>query len=292
MVEVWFIYAFLTAILISIALIIEKKTLLKEHAMEFCAVLSLFTLLVSLPLFLFIDYSKLQLMQLALLFFLSVIGSIGFLLVTKSVRHMEISSSSPLLALSPGVIALFAFIFLGESLTLKQIGGIGFLIFGSYILETKSAHNLLEPLKIFAKSRYIHYILLALLLFGITAVFERFILFHLDMEPVAFIAFVHVFLAVNFFAMLHLFHDGFRGVKRGVKRVGWWVFLVAVFLVGSRLAQASAIKLAYVGLVVSIKRFSVFFTVLIGGKLFREKNVFRKSIASLIMILGIVLIAI
>jgi len=60
--------------------------------------------------------------------------------------------------------------------------------------------------------------------------------------------------------------------------------------VGHRLAQMQAIQLAYAGLVIAIKRMSAFFVVLIGGEIFHEKNLLRKSIACLIMIGGAALI--
>ena len=47
-----------------------------------------------------------------------------------------------------------------------------------------------------------------------------------------------------------------------------------------------AIQLAFAGLVIAVKRMSAFFVVLIGGELFHEKNLLRKSIACLIMLAG------
>ena len=132
--------------------------------------------------------------------------------------------------------------------------------------------------------------LFALLLYGATSVFDRILLYRYDMEVEALMAFGHFFGAINFFVMLAIFHDGFKGIKHGMKNAGWWIFFMAIFTVLSRFALAGAVKIAYVGLVSAIKRTSVFFSTLIGGELLHEKNLFRKSVAALIMVIGAVLI--
>jgi transporter family protein len=289
--QIWLIYALTAAVFVSAATLTAKKTLFKEHAMEFAAILSLFALILVTPFFFLIDYSALKITPIIILFFTSLLGASAFCLVAKSIRHMEISDSTPLLAIGPGITAILAFIFLKEALTLNQVLGIALLIIGAYSLETKSSLKLFDPIRIFKKSKYIHYIFIALLLYGITAMFDRVLLFRLDMQVEAFLAFVHLFLAFHIILMLHIFHDGFKGMKKGIKRVGWWILLVAIFTIGYRFAQAEAVKIANVGLVVAIKRMSAFFTVLIGGELFHEGHLVRKLIATAIIIGGALLIA-
>jgi len=87
-----------------------------------------------------------------------------------------------------------------------------------------------------------------------------------------------------------VFHDGFQGIKRGLKNSGWWILLVAVFTLGYRVAQAEAVSIAYVALVGAIKRSSALFSTIIGGELFQEKNLFRKSVACLIIVVGVLII--
>ena len=65
--ETWLAYALASAIFTTAAVLTQKKTLIKEHAMEFSTVIAFFTLLVSLPFLLVIDYSKLQLIPLVIL---------------------------------------------------------------------------------------------------------------------------------------------------------------------------------------------------------------------------------
>jgi len=219
-------------------------------------------------------------------------GAIAFLLVAKSIRHMEISAASPLLVMGPAISAILAFFILGEKLTAIQIGGIMILILGSYILELKDYHDLFHPLRVVKQSKYFYYILLALILYAVCSVGDRMMLSRFGLEPVSYLALAHVFLAFHFLVMITIFHDGIRGITNGIKNAQPWLFLVALLTVGYRFAQISAVKVAYVGLVLPIKRMSAFFTTIIGGGIFHEHNLLRKSIACLIMIAGVVMIII
>ena len=91
---IWVALAFVAAIATSIGALIEKKTLFKEHAMEFTAVFSIFVMILSLPLFFLVDFSRLDLFSVGILFVMSIFDTIGFLLIAKSIRHMEISAVS------------------------------------------------------------------------------------------------------------------------------------------------------------------------------------------------------
>lgn len=288
----WLIYALICAIFTSAAVLVQKRTLIKQHAMEYSASLAFFNFVLSIPLFFLIDYSKVTLFPLIILFFISIFGAIAFLLIAKSIRHMEISSASPLFVLGPGITALLAFFILGEKLTLLQIFGISILIFGSYILELKNHHDLFHPLRILKQSKYVYFIILALLLYSFCAVFDRMMLSRFGVEPITYIAFAHVFLAFHFLIMMTFFHDGIKGIKSGIKNAGPWLLLIAILTIGYRLAQMQAIKVAYVGLVLPVKRMSALFTTMIGGGLYHEHNLLRKSVSCVIMITGMVFLII
>lgn len=286
----WIFFAFLTAVLVAASAITQKKALFKEHAMEFSATLSILSLIVAAPLFISIDWVRLEMFSLFILFFASMFEALAFLLIAKAMRHMGVSDMSPLLVMTPVFTALFAFIFLGESITLFQVAGLLLLILGSYVLELKRESDLLGPFKIFKQSKYLKLVFLAMILYGLTSTLDRLLLGTYKMQPEAYIAFFHLFIAIQFMIMLWVFFDGIKGVKNGLKNAGGWILIVALFTVGYRLAQSFAISEAKVALVSAIKRTSALFAVVIGGELFHEKNLFRKTIACLIMIAGVFMI--
>ena len=134
------------------------------------------------------------------------------------------------------------------------------------------------------KSNYFYYIFLALILYGFCSIFDKFIL--RTVSPLTYIPIVHFFIAINFIILICIFHNGFEGIKHGIKNAGKWIFLVAILVTGYRLAYAQAVSMTYVSLVIPIKRMSAFFATLIGGKIFHEKNLVQRVIACIIMLAG------
>jgi transporter family protein len=288
--ELWFLLSFGAAILTAFSSILEKKVLIKEHAMEFSATLAFSILLLSLPLFFFVDYNSLSLFFLVSIFFLCFLGALAFLFVAKSVRHLEVSEVSPILNLTPGVVVILAMIFLGEVLTIKQFSGVFLLLFGMYAIQLKEMKDFFKPFKFFKQKEYLKYILIAILLYSTLSIFDRFFLFNYGVSPITYVAFAHLFLAIHFLILLTIFHDGYKGIKKGFSKFGFWIVGMSLIVIAYRLSQTMAIKIAYVGLAVAVKRTSVFFTILLAGRFFHEKNIKKKLLSSAIMFLGVLLL--
>jgi len=278
----WYIFAILTALLTAAAAIVEKKTLLKEHAMEFSTVLAVFNFFIVLVLLPYINFNF-SLKILAMIYTASVFATIAFLFVAKAVRHMDISIVSPLLSFSPAVVAVLAFFILGERITYLQLFGILLLILGSFVLEAEN-HNTKKIFTKKFKSNYFYYIILALILYGFCSILDKFILNNIS--PLTYIPIVHFFIAINFIILICIFHNGFEGIKHGIKSAGKWIFIVAVLVTGYRLSQAQAISMTYVSLVIPIKRMSAFFATVVGGRVLHEKNLAKRTLACIIMLAG------
>lgn len=288
----WILLAFTAAILEGLASVYEKKTLFKEHAMQFSAVLAIFTALITLPVLLKPDFSHIGPLPAALIVAGSILASLGFLFATKGVRHTEISVSSPLFMLSPGITALLAFLLLGESLKPLQIFGILLLVAGGYVLEMKRGQSIRSNLKEITGAKYIHYIFIALLIFGTTAIFDRLVLGYYRLDPKTYLALIQICIAINFIIMMQIFHGGLKDIWSGIRSYGLSVLVIALMAVAYRFAQSTATSMAYVGLVISIKRTSSFFSTLIGGEMFKEENLGQKAAACLVMLLGLIMLVI
>ena len=282
----WYFFATLAAILTAAFTIIEKKTLLKEHAMEFSAVLAIFNFLIAIDLMPYINFN-LPIKTLGLMYLASVFGSIAFLFVAKAVRHMDVSIVSPLMTFSPAIVVVLAFFILGEKVTSLQLFGITLLIIGSYVLEAEN-HGTKKIFTKTFKSNYFYYIFLALILYSFCSIFDKFIL--RTVSPLTYIPIVQFFIAINFIILICIFHNGFDGIKHGIKNAGKWIFLVAILVTSYRLAYAQAVSMTYVSLVIPIKRMSAFFATVVGGRVFHEKNLVQRTLACVIMLTGAFLV--
>ena len=66
---------------------------------------------------------------------------------------------------------------------------------------------------------------------------------------------------------------------------------IAILLIGIRFAQFKAMSLMYVALVLGVKRLYILIATIIGGELFHDSRILRKSIAAIIMVGGAILLA-
>ena len=295
----WITYAFIAAIITAAASIVEKKTLNKQHAMEFSAALSIFIMIISIPFLLIAQYNDITLTKLGIIYATSIFGAVAFLFIAKATRHLAISITSPFTAFGPLFTAIIAAVILKEHLTLMQTGGLLVLVVGAYILESHPHQKILEPFRYIFKSRHIKYIFFALILYGFSSVFDKKILGApidggLGVPVMTYLPLVHFFIAINFIIMMIFFHDGFKGISAGIKHNWKWIFVAAVLTISYRFSQQVAIAMpgVLVSLVVPIKRMSALFSTIVGGEMFHEDHILRKSLACVIMIIGTILILI
>ena len=114
-----------------------------------------------------------------------------------------------------------------------------------------------------------------------------------SMNPFSFVLILYIFITLNLTILISIFHDGLKGIRKGLKSAGKWISLMAVVMLAGRLLMVYAITLpaAKIALVVALKRSGIVLTTFFGGEIFQDRRVKQKTIASLIMVLGAILIA-
>jgi uncharacterized membrane protein len=287
----WFAIALLSAFLSAFAAITQKKVLFNIGALEFSFLLSLVNLVFSIPFFFFIDYGTINSFNLTILLIKSVIGVAAFFCVMISLKNLDISNALPLLALTPGFIAVFAFFFLGESLTSLEVVGLILLMAGTFVLESSNGKAFVLPFSIFLKSKYHRFVLLALLLFTASSILDKLLLIKLNLSPISLTAFQHIYFAIIFSLIFLIFRKKTEPLHTMINKNNLgWIALISVLTIGYRYTQVVAIGLASVALVLAVKRTSVFWATIIGGKLFSDKDMLKRSIAAILILIGAILI--
>lgn len=283
----WFILAFASALFSAGAALSQKKVLFKIEALDFSFIVSVLTLIFTIPFFFWIDFNLLTFENLSVLYVKTILATFAFLCVMLVIKNLEISEALPLMILTPGFVAVFAFILIGDELSSKEVAGITLLIIGTYILETAGKKDVIHPFRIIFKSRNHLYVLLALLFFTASSILDRFLVTDLKLEPKAFMGFQHIFYAFNFCLIYLIRNKKLIEVKNfNSKSILLWIILIAVLTVAYRYTQIEAIKLAPVALVLAVKRISVFISTIAGGKIFKEKNLYWKAFATVVLIAG------
>jgi drug/metabolite transporter (DMT)-like permease len=288
----WFILAFISALFSAASAVSEKKVLFNLNALNFSFMVSAATFVFSLPFFLGVHMSQVSSDGLLILFAKTILSAAAFMCVMLSIKNLEISEALPLLGLSPALVAIGGVILVNDVLSGIEWLGIGLMAIGAYVLELKrGAKNPLEPFKaLFSFSKYA-YVFLALLLFTATSLIDRFLLKGDKFPPYTFMAFQQLFYAVIFAVIiLAKRRNPVRMVKELNRSAIYLIIAVAVFTVIYRYTQIEATKIAPVALVLSVKRLSVLFAVIYGGKLFSEENLYRRIGAVVIILFGTALL--
>ena len=288
----WFLLALISAVFSAFAAVSEKKALFSLNPLNFSFLVSLVTLVFSIPFFFAVNPADITSAGMAVLAFKTILSASAFLCVMLSLKNLEVSEALPLLALSPALVAVAGVILINDHLSLLQWTGVAVMVAGAYILELrKGTTNLLEPLKavlLFSKYRYVF---IALFLFMVSSILDRLLLKGFKLPPYTFMAFQQLFYAL-FFLVIILFKrvSITAGLKEGGRSLLILIAAVSVFTVIYRYTQIEATKLAPVALVLSVKRLSVLFAVIIGGKLFLEDNLKRRILAVIIILAGAALL--
>jgi hypothetical protein len=101
-----------------------------------------------------------------------------------------------------------------------------------------------------------------------------------------------MFVAFNSFIMIFVFHDGIKGIKHGIRSAGKWIGIMAILLLASRLLLVKSMSMpsAKIALIVALRRSSLIFSTFFGGEIFKDKHLKQRTLVSLIMVAGAILI--
>lgn len=288
----WIYLALISAVFSAFAAITEKKVLFRLDALDFSFFVSVITLILSIPFFFDAPLSINLSTPLIILFAKAVLSSIAFLCVMLAIKNLEISEALPLLALSPGLVAILGVLLIQDTLMLNEWLGLFLMLIGTYILELrKDDKGILKPFKSLLKFSKYKYVFFALFLFSITSLIDRLLLKDFKLPPYTFMAYQQLFFAFIFTALILLRNKKISEVFKALNlNIFYLVAIISVFTVIYRYTQIEATKIAAVALVLSVKRLSVLMAVIIGGKLFKENSILLRFIASIIILTGLVIL--
>lgn len=286
----WSVLALISAVFSALAALGEKKALFRENVVVFCATVSALGLVFCLPFAGYAELWRFSAAGLATLLAKTIINGAAFYCVMSCLQRLELSRALPLLVLTPGLVAIAAFVLLGESLQTRQIAGLVLLTGGSLLLEARRGERLATLAQQVIRSPGHRYALAALLLFTASSLLDKVIVARLAMSPVAFVGFSQAFNTALFGAAFLLAGKSAADLRACAGRSGLVIAFVALCTVVYRLAQIEALTVAPVALVLAIKRLSVLFAVIAGGRLFQEHSLVQRTAATVLMLSGAALI--
>ena len=220
--------------------------------------------------------------NLFIIFVKTLIVMMAWLLGIYALSKMPISLYS-VINLSRIVFSvILSLIFLGEKITITAIAGITIVLIGLVLVNRSSnkQQNRETSLKV------IIILLISCLLNSISSILDKKILENVTSGQLQF--WFLLFLTISYWLILLIKKRrvSFRTIKKN-----FWIPIIAICLiVGDRfLFMANEIPESKVSIMIIIKQFTAIESIILGKLVFKEKNIIKKLLYSIVIIFGIVL---
>lgn len=218
-----------------------------------------------------------------------VIDVCAIMLMSRSLRSSSMGGSVPMLSFTPVFLLLTGWLILGEKPNLLGLTGIIIVVAGSYYLGSRGTRrHLLEPFYMILRDPGPRYMLGAAACFAVAGPYFKLAL--LNSSPYFTLAF-----SLPLASLLTLFYHLLGGgslISVFPRRGTFMLLALGLSVFGVALTTNLAFETGLTSYVVSIKRISIVFNIIIGAYFFQETEVRKHLAAAAVMIAGAVIIAV
>jgi uncharacterized membrane protein len=218
----------------------------------------------------------------------SVIASVGTIFFVTALKHSEVSLAIPLLCFSPLFACFWSAVFLGEYPSAVGLFGVIIVIIGAYTIELKSFRlGFMAPITSLFSQKGPRYVFFATLCWSFTAVLDK----QGSQEGSPLLWTFSICFGLGFTMLVFGLLSGRLKISEFKNAARPAVFVLGLSYASMHMCQMTGLLSGQVPYVLSIKRLAILFSVVLGALLFREQQLRRRLLSSLLMIFGVVLIA-
>ncbi|MEB2775874.1 DMT family transporter [Algoriphagus sp. D3-2-R+10] len=215
-----------------------------------------------------------------------IFGAMGNALLVKALQRGNLSILGPINSYKSIVGVIFGVFLLGEIPNLWGIIGIAIIIYGSYLVLDTTDERFTPAL---LRNKEIQFRIGAMIITAIEAIFVKKVIIA-SSPPIAFISWC-VFGAIFSFVILLAFRVNLNHEVSSLKNGAFGKLLVLIICIGTmQLSTNYVFENMDVGYALSLFQLSILVSVLLGYRVFREKDIRKKILGSVIMIAGSVII--
>ena len=275
----WMILTIIYGIISGFCFIFQKKAMKTNHSIEVLTTYITISFII-----VFIDVGNVITIDpkyLGLIALKSLVIFISWLLAFKAISKLSVSLYGVINMSRILFTTLLGIVILNECLSKNQMIGMLIICIGLLLVNIFKDDNKKNDKK------YVIVLLIACIFTAIGGILDKIIAMHVEPNELQwwFLLFLFIF---NWIYILG------RKIKINFKKTfkNPWIYLNSfAFVVGDRiLFTANAIPNSQVAIMSLLKQMSVIILVIVGGNMFKEKNLKCKFVCSLIILLGIVVI--
>lgn len=216
----------------------------------------------------------------------SILNVIGLVLLMKALKIGELSLTMPFLSFTPIFLLLTSNLMLGELPGPTGIYGIILIVSGTYVLEIKKDAGISGPFRAFLKNRGGQLVLLVAFIYAISSNLDKIVV--QNSNPIT-----RNIIVLSLMALMLLPLIWYKSNQRLIEiKSKYKLLLMAGFFAALTLIfQMTALTLNMVPYIISLKRTSALFSIILGFIAFKERNIKPKLIGAALMVAGVFLIA-
>jgi len=274
----WVLFTFIHAVFAGIFQTSNKKAREYSSVLEILGVFSLISLI--LTFFISKNVFDIQTFYLFLVFIKSSVIVGALLLNLYAVENISLSKYG-IIHLSRVIFSvLLSVIILKEKLTPSIIIGIIIVIFGLYMVNSVSKSEKKD-----SSFKYEIMLLISCFLNSISAILDKSLSQHLTNSQLQFWYILFITLIYWVIILIRKQEINFKKVRKN-----YWIPIMAfTLIIGDKvLFIANGVPESQVSVMTVIKQFSTIETIILGKLLYNEKNIVKKVLWSLLIILGII----
>ena len=263
-----------------IASIAEKKTLKDQHASAYSASFSVVIAALALLLIPFADFAM-SAASLAIIFVVSLISTASYIITARVYKHGSLAISSSILSSLPiFLVVALAFPLLGEHLTIIEYGAILVMVVASYLILFKEDNGRKPE---FEKSTYKYQLFGVCVLNAASTLIVKYLMY--SVQPLAFLILLTIFMAIEMLAYMQVAYGGLNEVIANTRKYGFYILLISVFTLGTRLTNYLAFALAEASLVAPLRNTIFVVMVVISGALFFDEDIRKEHVLLIALLL-------
>lgn len=211
---------------------------------------------------------------------------LGYYLFLSAINRGPISVTIPLLAFTPVFTIASSALLLGERVSPEGAMGILMVTAGAYVLNLNTARSgILKPIKALLESPAARRMLMTAMIWSITSALGRKGALMHGAVPFGFT--IEMLIAMCFL-IIALVRSRLGLSRIEPKGAHWLLFPVAaLFMAGAQLTHFIALSLAPTPYMISVKRLSLVFGVIVGWLFFREREIRFRLAGTLLMVSGV-----
>ncbi|MBM9537904.1 EamA family transporter [Desulfobulbus alkaliphilus] len=287
----WLSLALLCAFSLAAADALTKKLLVGYSAVELVVVRFGVTAVLLLPLLLVNPPQAIP----PLMFWVWV-GSalpleiLAMILYMTAIRDSPLSLTLPYLAFTPVFVVLTALLLLGEQVSLQGFFGILLVVAGAYGLNVEHARireprSWLAPILAIGREKGSRLMLGVAFIYSMTSVLGKGALQYMPATTFGPLYFV----VLGLFTLL-VFSWHQQDALRVLWRPSWGHLVIGLLMAMMVVTHFLAIELVQVAYMISVKRTSILFGIVLGALLFAETRLLQHLLAAALMVAGVALI--